>query len=52
MDVGGQAYHEKILKSFMLLDDADNIGAIYANFYCGMMNAYKVALTIRDAYKG
>lgn len=50
LSLGGQAYHEKIMESLVLVDNDPNVGCIFVNMFCAMLSAEKLALVLRDCY--
>jgi succinyl-CoA synthetase beta subunit len=51
LDLGGQAYHEKVTSSLVIMEKNEDTDAIIVNMYCGQLPADKVAVVIRDAYE-
>ena len=51
LDLGGQAYHEKVTSSLVLMEKDEEVDAILINMYCGQLPADKVAVVIRDAFE-
>ena len=49
VDMGGQAYHEKITATLSLLEKDEAVDAIFINMFCGQLNADKVSVVVRDA---
>jgi succinyl-CoA synthetase beta subunit len=35
MDLGGQAYHEKVTHALVLMEKDENVDSIFLNMYCG-----------------
>ena len=51
LDLGGQAYHEKVTSSLVLMEKDADVDSILINMYCGQLPADKVAVVIRDAFE-
>lgn len=51
LDLGGQAYHEKVTSSLVMMEKNENIDSILINMYCGQLPADKVAVVVKEAFE-
>ena len=51
LDLGGQAYHEKVTASLVIMEKNEDTDAIIVNVYCGQLPADKIAVVIREAFE-
>ena len=51
MDLGGQAYHEKVTSSLVMMEKNENINSILINMYCGQLPADKVAVVVKESFE-
>ena len=49
LDLGGQAYHEKVTAALILMQKDEDIDAIFVNIYSGIVPADKMSIVICDA---
>ena len=49
MDLGGQAYHEKVTAALILMQKDEEVDAIFINTYSGIVPADKISVVIREA---
>ena len=50
MDLGGQAYHEKVTESLIMMQKDQLVDVILLNMFCGQLIADKIAVVIKEAY--
>lgn len=51
LDLGGSAYHEKVLNSLIMMDKDEDVNSILVNVFCGQLSAKKISIVILDAVK-
>jgi succinyl-CoA synthetase beta subunit len=51
LDLGGQAYHEKVTSSLVMMEKNESVDSILINMYCGQLPADKVAVVIKEAFE-